>query len=70
MIHCTFMLCHNQSGVSETTESGVSDNAVAGIGMIVLLVIVAAAVAIFISSGRKTAPYEYLQKESFETYNV
>lgn len=55
------------SVASEVTDMGLSENAAAGIGMIVLLIIVAAAVAIFISSGRKTAAYEYLEKEIFET---
>ena len=35
--------------------------------MIVMLLMVAIAVAIFIHSGSKTAPYEYLEKEVFET---
>ena len=38
-----------------------------GIGMIVLLLLVTIAVALFISSGRKTAAYDYLEKETFET---
>ncbi len=53
--------------VSETPGYGLSDNAAVGIGMIVLLAHVAAAVAIFISSGSKTAPYAYLEEEAFET---
>ena len=35
--------------------------------MLVLLMLVAIAVVIFISSGNKTAPFEYLEKEIFET---
>lgn len=46
---------------------GLHENAGGGIGMIVLLVFVAAAVAIFISTGTKSAPFEYLEKELFET---
>lgn len=46
---------------------GLHENAGAGIGMIVLLVFVAAAVAIFILVGTKAAPFEYLEKEIFET---
>lgn len=53
--------------ISESGQFGVSENAAAGIGMIVLLVIIAAAVSIFIASGSKTAPYEYLETEIFET---
>lgn len=44
-----------------------SENAACAIGMIVLLALIAGAVAIFISCGSKTAPYEYLEKEIFET---
>lgn len=44
-----------------------SENAGAGLGMIVLLAFVAAAVAIFIPCGTRTAPFEYLEKEIFET---
>lgn len=42
-------------------------NAVNAIGMIILLLFVAAAVAIFISCGIKTEQYDYLEKEVFET---
>lgn len=53
--------------ISEISEYGVSDNVASGIGMIVLLILIAIAVALFISSGRKTAVYDYLEKEIFET---
>lgn len=52
------------------SESGVlpiSENLGGGLGLIVLLLMVAAAVTIFIFSGMKLAPYEYLEKEIFET---
>ena len=52
---------------SEIASLNVSENTAGGIGMIVMLVMVAIAVAIFIHSGSKTAPYEYLEKEVFET---
>lgn len=52
---------------SEAGRLGISENAAGGIGIIVLLLIVAAAVAIFISYGVKTQPYEFLEKEPFET---
>lgn len=52
---------------SETANLNVSENTAGGIGMIVMLVMVAIAVAIFIHSGSKTAPYEYLEKKVFET---
>lgn len=53
--------------ISEVSEYGLEDNVAGGIGMIVLLLLVAMAVALFISSGRKTAGYDYLEKEIFET---
>ena len=39
----------------------------AGVGLVILLGMVAAAVAIFVSCGSKTARFEYLEKEIFET---
>ena len=38
-----------------------------GIGMIVLIILVAIAAVMFTSSGSKTAPFAYLEKEKFET---
>ncbi|MDO4810409.1 MAG: helix-turn-helix transcriptional regulator [Eubacteriales bacterium] len=45
----------------------ISEGFAVGIGMLVLLVMVAAAVALFISSGMKRKPYEYLESEIIET---
>lgn len=45
----------------------VSENAAAGIGLITLLVLVAVSVSIFISCGFKNAPFEFMDKEPFET---
>lgn len=53
--------------ISEVPKYGLKDNVAGGIGMIVLLLLVTIAVALFISSGRKTAAYDYLEKEIFET---
>ncbi len=53
--------------VSEVPEYSLADNVAGGIGMIILLLLVTIAIAIFISSGRKTATYDYLEKEVFET---
>lgn len=53
--------------ISEVPEYGLADNVAGGIGMIILLILVIIAVAIFISSGRKTAAFDYLEKEVFET---
>lgn len=52
---------------SEIPEYGLTDNMAGGIGMIILLTLVTIAVAIFISSGRKTEAFNYLEKEVFET---
>lgn len=45
----------------------IAENVATGIGLITLLLFVTIAVAIFIFSGSKTSPFEYLEKESFET---
>lgn len=55
--------------ISEMPEFGLKDNVAAGIGMIVLLILVATAVALFISSSRKEASYDFLEKEVFEIEN-
>lgn len=55
------------AAISEVPEYGLADNVATGIGMIVLLLLVTIAVTMFIASGRKTAVYEYLEKEIFET---
>lgn len=60
---CLLILCV----ISEIPEYGLADSVAVGIGMIVLLILVAIAVAIFILSGRKTAAYDYMEKEVFET---
>lgn len=55
------------SAVSESTAGVLNEAIVAGTGMIVLMAIAATAAVMFISSGRKTAPFAYLKKEKFET---
>jgi len=52
---------------SEVTAYHVSEDAAAGIGLAALLLIVAAAVAIFISCDSKNAPFDFIDKEPFET---
>lgn len=54
-------------GLSGLPGSGVSEGLAAAIGLTVLLVMVAAAVAIFIYSGGRTSAFEYLDSEPFET---
>ncbi len=55
------------AGLSETPGSGISGGLAAAIGLTVLLVMVAAAVAIFVYSGGKTSAFEYLDSQIFET---
>ena len=51
------------AAASETPGSGISEIAAAGTGLIALLAIVAAAVAIFMRCGSRNTPYEFLDKE-------
>lgn len=60
-------ICLLLLGGAAETGMGVSENLAGGAGMIVLLLLVAAAVAVFISCGMKTERFEYLDKEIFET---
>ena len=60
---CLLML----GAMCEQPYSGMSAGFAAGVGLVILLGMVAAAVAIFVSCGSKTARFEYLEKEIFET---
>ena len=53
--------------ISETAKYPVSENAATGIGLCVLIILVAIATTIFIFCGMKTKKYEFLQKEEIET---
>ncbi len=55
------------SAATEVPAYHISENAAAGVGLTALLVIVAIAVAIFIFCGFKNAPFEFIDKEPFET---
>lgn len=52
---------------SEVPAYGISENLAGGIGMSVMFVLIAIAVAIFISCEMKTSSYEYLEKEVIDT---
>ena len=52
---------------SEIPEYNISENFAVGAGVSILLVIVAVAVILFVLSGFKSAPYEFIDKEPFET---
>ncbi len=55
------------SAISESTASVLNEDIANGIGMIVLIILAAIAAVMFISSGSKTAPFAYLEKEKLET---
>lgn len=52
---------------SEIPALNISENLAGSVGLIVLLVLAAIAAAIFIFCGFKNAPYEFIDKEPFET---
>ncbi len=52
--------------LAAATET-IPENLAAGLGLVILLVLVAAAVAVFVSCGFKNAPFEFIDKEPFET---
>lgn len=53
--------------ISESTAGGLNEDIAGGIGMIILIIFVAIAAVMFISSGNKTAQFAYLEKEKFQT---
>lgn len=53
--------------VSELTSLPISENAAAGIGVVAIFPVVAIAVVMFIRVGFQNAPYEFLEKEPFDT---
>ena len=52
---------------SEYGVLDISENAAGGVGLIILLLLVAGAVSIFIIYGMKNQPYEFLEKENIDT---
>ena len=55
------------SAMTEVPEYSISENFAAGVGIVILLILVAVAVAIFVYCGFKNAPFEFMDKEPFET---
>lgn len=53
--------------MAEVPDYPIPENLAAGLGLIILLILVALAVAIFIFCGYKNAPYDFIDKEPFET---
>ena len=55
------------AAVSEMPSFGISENLAAGAGVITLLIMVALAVISFVQCGFRNSPYEFLEKDVFET---
>lgn len=55
------------AALSDRPGAAISENAAAGIGLCVLLVLVAAAVAVFITCAAQMKAYAFLESEPFET---
>lgn len=52
---------------SESAVFGISEELACGIGLVALFLIIATAVTMFVRTGFKNAPYEFIEKEPFET---
>lgn len=55
------------SVAQEEGHLAITENAASGMGVIVMFLLIAAAVALFIYSGMQTSAFEYLEKEIIET---
>lgn len=54
------------AAISQSTAGALSEGVACGIGMIVLIILVAIAAVLFVSSGSQTAPFAYLEKETLK----
>lgn len=54
-------------GLTTLPDKPISENTAGGLGAIIMLVIVAAAVGIYVYTGSQSAKYRFLEKELFET---
>lgn len=57
----------NLGALSENKQGFISENLAGGVGLIVLLVFITIAVAVFILNGSKMHRFEWMEKEPFET---
>ncbi|MGN1018924.1 MAG: XRE family transcriptional regulator, partial [Aristaeellaceae bacterium] len=55
------------AALSETQTLPIGENVAAALGLMILLLMVTAAVAVFILTGAKSKPYEYLDAENIDT---
>lgn len=55
------------AGAAECNMLPITEDAAGGFGMLILLLIVAPAVALFIQCGMKTSPFGYMENETIET---
>lgn len=55
------------AGLSDSGRFGISENLAAGLGLLVLILLVAAAVTLFLICSSRVKDFEFLEKESFET---
>ena len=55
------------SGLSESENGRISETTATGLGLLVLFLLVAGAVALFVISGIRSARFEYLEKEAIDT---
>lgn len=55
------------AGAQESRLLSITENQAAGVGVIILMLMIGCAVGIFVYYGMKMKPYEYLEKEPIET---